>query len=152
MKHFVKNVIDKLPTIQARKKNFDRLRIELLAGIADDSKLKEVQSMEDAKNQNKIVEMLQNQEQLAAIGQLIEENKAGLLSNLMSKGNSTHEEDMEKLVGFMSEFQPAIMAIGNNDIERVREKVNDKVEEMKPSPEVKNPNSEQVSEEGKGVN
>ncbi|WP_265014980.1 hypothetical protein [Wolbachia endosymbiont (group B) of Camptogramma bilineatum] len=144
VKSFVKDVIDKLPTIQARENNFDRLRSELLAAIADNTKLKAGQSIEDANNQNKIVEMLRNQEQLAAIGQLIGENKAVLLSNLMSKGTSTHEEDMEKLVGFMSEFQPAIMAIGDNDIEKVREKVNEKVKEMKPSPEVKNPSSEQV--------
>ncbi|WP_395461277.1 glycine zipper family protein [Wolbachia endosymbiont (group B) of Ablattaria laevigata] len=144
VKSFVKDVIDKLPTIQARENNFDRLRSELLAAIADNTKLKAGQSIEDANNQNKIVEMLRNQEQLAAIGKLIGENKAGLLSNLMSKGTSTHEEDMEKLVGFMSEFQPAIMAIGDNDIEKVREKVNKKVKEMKPSPEVKNPSSEQV--------
>uniref|UniRef100_UPI00334012FB glycine zipper family protein n=1 Tax=Wolbachia endosymbiont (group B) of Pilophorus perplexus TaxID=3066160 RepID=UPI00334012FB len=144
VKSFVKDVIDKLPTIQPRENNFDRLRSELLAAIADNTKLKAGQSIEDANNQNKIVEMLRNQEQLAAIGQLIGENKAVLLSNLMSKGTSTHEEDMEKLVGFMSEFQPAIMAIGDNDIEKVREKVNEKVKEMKPSPEVKNPSSEQV--------
>ncbi|WP_265030729.1 glycine zipper family protein [Wolbachia endosymbiont (group B) of Athalia cordata] len=144
VKSFVKDVIDKLPTIQARENNFDRLRSELLVAIADNTKLKAGQSIEDANNQNKIVEMLRNQEQLAAIGKLIGGNKADLLSNLMSKGTSTHEEDMEKLVGFMSEFQPAIMAIGDNDIEKVREKVNEKVKEMKPSSKVKESNSEQV--------
>lgn len=98
----------------------------------------------------KIIGMLQNQKQLAAIGQLIGENKAGLLNNLISKGASTHEEDKKKFVGFMEDFYPIIMAIGS-DIEEVERKVNEKVKEMKPSPEVKNPSSERVSEEGKGV-
>ena len=156
VKSFVKDVVDKLPTILARENNFDRLRSELLAGIADDSKLKAGQSMEDAKNQNKIVEMLRNEDQQSAIQELV---KNGTIQNfseadmirLLEKGLSTHEEDMQKLLDLMKDFLPEIMAIGS-DIEEVERKVNEKVKEMKPSPEVKNPSSERVSEEGKGVN
>lgn len=156
VKSFVKDVIDKLPTIQARENNFDRLRSELLAGIADDSKLKAGQSIEDAKNQNKIVEMLQNKEQLMAIKELV---KGGTIQNFseddmskrLNKGLSTHLDDQGVLEELMEKFQPEIMAIGDNDIEKVREKVKEKAQKMKPSPEVKNPNLEQVNEKEKGV-
>lgn len=167
VKSFVKNIIDKLPTIQARESNFDRLLRELLTGIADDSKLKEGQSVENAKNQNKIVEMLQNQKQKSAIQKLVEDGDIKEFSEkdmerLLQKGLSTHREDMEKpqdkkepekkdFSTLMDEFQSAIMKFGNDDIEKVIEKVNKKVQEMRPSPEVKNPSSERVNEEGKGV-
>ncbi|WP_425386125.1 hypothetical protein [Wolbachia endosymbiont (group A) of Barypeithes pellucidus] len=147
VKSSYKDLIDKLPTVQARENNFDRLYRDLLVGIADNSKLKAEQSVEDAQNEKKIVEMLQNKEQLAAIGQLIGEDNADLLNNLMSKGTSTHEEDMEKLVDFMSEFQPAIMAIGSN-ITEVEQKVNEKAQEMKPDSQVDSPSPERVSGEG----
>ncbi|WP_265041013.1 hypothetical protein [Wolbachia endosymbiont (group A) of Calamotropha paludella] len=98
-------------------------------------------------NEIKIIKMLQNQEQLAAIRQLIREDKAGLLNNLMSKGTSTHEEDMEKLVDFMSEFQPAIMAIGS-DIKEVEQKVNKKAQEMKPNSHLGISSAARVSEGG----
>ncbi|MDE5058888.1 MULTISPECIES: hypothetical protein [Wolbachia] len=64
----------------------------------------------------------------------------------MSKGTSTHEEDMEKLVGFMSEFQSKIMAIGEGKIEEVEKMVNDKVNQMKsPVPQLDSPSSERAS-------
>lgn len=55
---------------------------------------------------------------------------------------------MEKLVDFMSEFQPAIMAIGNNEINEVEQKVNEKAQEMKPDSQVDSPSPERVSGEG----
>lgn len=64
----------------------------------------------------------------------------------MSKGTSTHEEDMEKLVDFMSEFQPKIMAIGS-DIKEVEQKVNEKAQEMKPDSQLGSSSAERVSEE-----
>ncbi|WP_353269736.1 glycine zipper family protein [Wolbachia endosymbiont (group A) of Myopa testacea] len=145
VKSFVKNVIDKLPTIQDRNKNFYKLHQELsqlaLQTGTEDNKIKNIQ------DKAKVIEMLQNQEQLAAIGQLIGEDKAGLLNNLMSKGTSTHEEDMEKLVDFMSEFQPAIMAIGS-EIKEVEQKVNEKAQEIKPDSQLGSSSAERVSEEG----
>ncbi|MBS9531403.1 MULTISPECIES: phage tail tape measure protein [unclassified Wolbachia] len=140
VKSFVKDVIDKLPTIQDRENNFEKLISNLMEKNLEADEGKRTMFS----NEIKIIKMLRNQEQLAAIGQLIGEDKAGLLNNLISKGTSTHEEDMQKLLDLMKDFQPAIMAIGDNDIEKVREKVNEKVKEMKPSPEVKNPSSEQV--------
>ncbi|WP_374699657.1 glycine zipper family protein [Wolbachia endosymbiont (group A) of Limnophora tigrina] len=146
VKSFVKDVIDKLPTIQARENNFGKLISNLMEkNLEADEGKKTILNNETIK----IIKMLQNQEQLAAIGQLIGEDKADLLNNLISKGTSTHEEDMKKLVDFMSEFQPTIMDIGS-DIEEVERKVNDKVKTVKPGPEVKNPSAARVSEEGKG--
>ncbi|WP_447933051.1 hypothetical protein [Wolbachia endosymbiont of Dactylopius coccus] len=68
-------------------------------------------------------------------------------SYFLSTEPSTHEEDMEKLVGFMSEFQPKIMAIGS-DIKEVEQKVNEKAQEMKPDSQVDSPSPERVSGEG----
>ncbi|MFP3027094.1 MAG: glycine zipper family protein [Wolbachia sp.] len=128
VKSFVKDVIDKLPTIQARENNFDRLRSELLAGIADNSKLKVKQIVEDAKNQNKIVEMLLNEEKRSAIRELVKDGtiqnfSEDDMSKLLEKGLSTHEEDMQKLLDLMKDFLPAIMAIGNNKIEEVKKRL-----------------------------
>lgn len=143
VKSFVKNIIDKLPEVQRRENNFEKLISNLMKkNLEPDEGERTMLS-----NEIKIIKMLQNQEQLAAIGQLIGEDKADLLNNLMSKGTSTHEEDMEKLVGFMSEFQPAIMAI-DNDIKEVEQKVNEKAQEMKPDSQLGSPSPKRVSEEG----
>uniref|UniRef100_A0A3B0JGP5 Uncharacterized protein n=1 Tax=Wolbachia endosymbiont of Aleurodicus floccissimus TaxID=2152762 RepID=A0A3B0JGP5_9RICK len=144
-----KDLLDIFPTIKARENNFDRLRSELLTGIADDSKLKEGQSVENAKNQNKIVEMLRNQEQKSAIQELVKDGTIknfleADMSRLLEKGFSTHESDEQSLKELMEKFQPAIMAIGNNKIEEVEKKVNEKVAAMKPSSKVKESHSEQV--------
>ncbi|MFJ5423775.1 hypothetical protein [Wolbachia endosymbiont of Drosophila barbarae] len=118
VKSSYKDLIDKLPEVQRRENNFEKLISNLMEkNLEADEGERTMLS-----NEIKIIKMLQNQEQLAAIRQLIREDKAGLLNNLMSKGTSTHEEDMEKLVDFMSEFQPAIMAIGS-DIKEVEQKV-----------------------------
>ncbi|QJT94363.1 glycine zipper family protein [Wolbachia endosymbiont of Diaphorina citri] len=153
VKSFVKDFIDKFPTIQARENNFGKLISNLRKQVlkAND------EERTILKNKVQIIEMLQNEGQRSAIQELVKDREIKEFSKqnmnkLLEKGISTHEEDREKLVGFMSEFQPAIMAIGDNDIEKVREKVNEKVKQMKPSPEVKNPSSERVSEEGKEMN
>ncbi len=70
----------------------------------------------------------------------------------LEKGLSTHEEDMQKLLDLMKNFLHAIMDSGNNKIEKVEKIVGDKVKQMEPNSEVKNPSSERVSEERKGVN
>ncbi|MFP3014866.1 MAG: hypothetical protein ACEY3B_00875 [Wolbachia sp.] len=143
VKSSYKDLIDKLPEVQRRENNFEKLISNLMEkNLEADEEERTMLS-----NEIKIIKMLQNQEQLAAIGQLIREDKAGLLNNLMSKGTSTHEEDMEKLVDFMSEFQPAIMAIGS-DIKEVEQKVNEKTQEIKPDSQLGSSNAERVSEEG----
>ncbi|WP_264704535.1 glycine zipper family protein [Wolbachia endosymbiont (group B) of Apotomis betuletana] len=143
VKSFVKDVIDKLPTIQARENNFEKLISNLMEKNLEADEGKRTM----LSNEIKIIKMLQNQEQLAAIGQLIGEDKAGLLNNLISKGTSTHEEDMQKLLDLMKDFQPAIMAIGS-DIEDVEKKVNEKVHEVNPRTKLGIPATEQISGEG----
>ncbi|WP_265034450.1 MULTISPECIES: hypothetical protein [unclassified Wolbachia] len=144
VKSSYKDLIDRLPEVQRRENNFEKLISNLMEkNLEADEGERTMLS-----NEIKIIKMLQNQEQLAAIGQLIGEDNADLLNNLMSKGTSTHEEDMEKLVDFMSEFQPAIMAIGNNEINEVEQKVNEKAQEMKPDSQVDSPSPERVSGEG----
>jgi len=143
VKSSYKDLIDKLPEVQRRENNFEKLISNLMEkNLEADEGERTMLS-----NEIKIIKMLQNQEQLAAIGQLIGEDKAGLLNNLMSKGTSTHEEDMEKLVDFMSEFQPAIMAIGS-DIKEVEQKVNEKAQEIKPDSQLGSSSAERVSEKG----
>ncbi|UVW84337.1 hypothetical protein [Wolbachia endosymbiont of Aedes albopictus] len=143
VKSSYKDLIDKLPEVQRRENNFEKLISNLMEkNLEADEGERTMLS-----NEIKIIKMLQNQEQLAAIRQLIREDKAGLLNNLMSKGTSTHEEDMEKFVDFMSEFQPAIMAIGS-DIKEVEQKVNEKAQEIKPDSQLGSSNAERVSEEG----
>lgn len=143
VKSSYKDLIDKLPEVQRRENNFEKLISNLMEkNLEADEGERTMLS-----NEIKIIKMLQNQEQLTAIGQLIGEDKAGLLNNLMSKGTSTHKEDMEKLVDFMSEFQPAIMAIGS-DIKEVEQKVNEKVQEIKPDSQLGSSSAERVSEEG----
>ncbi|WP_341811856.1 hypothetical protein [Wolbachia endosymbiont (group A) of Conops quadrifasciatus] len=143
VKSSYKDLIDKLPEVQRRENNFEKLISNLMEkNLEADEGERTMLS-----NEIKIIKMLQNQEQLAAIGQLIGEDKVGLLNNLMSKGTSTHEEDMEKLVDFMSEFQPAIMAIGNDEIEEVEKMVNEKAQKVEPSSQIDSPSPEQASTE-----
>ncbi|WP_264336419.1 MULTISPECIES: hypothetical protein [unclassified Wolbachia] len=150
VKSFVKDVID---AFAWEKTNFSRLQKEFIRDMVystDDEKSKEV------KNKIRIIEMLKNKEQRSAIKGLIEDGiikkfSEENMTKLVEKGDSTHKEDMEKLPSLMQDFLPEIMAIGNN-IEDVEKKVNEKVEAMKPDSKVKNPNSERVSGEGKGVN
>ncbi|WP_341821198.1 glycine zipper family protein [Wolbachia endosymbiont (group A) of Myopa testacea] len=151
VKSFVKNVIDKLPTIQDRNKNFYKLHQELsqlaLQTGTEDNKIKNIQ------DKAKVIEMLQNEEQQLAIKKLVEEEVIQNFSKedmkkLVEKGNSTHEEDMKVLDDLINKFQPAIMAIGNDEIEEVEQKVNEKAQEIKPDSQLGSSSAERVSEEG----
>ncbi len=82
VKSSYKDLIDKLPEVQRRENNFEKLISNLMEkNLEADERERTMLS-----NEIKTIKMLQNQEQLAAIGQLIGEDKAGLLNNLMSKG------------------------------------------------------------------
>lgn len=147
VKSFVKDVIDKLPTIQDRDKNFYKLYQELSQLLLQPGK--EGSEIKNIQDKAQIIEMLRNEGQQSAIQELVKNGtiqkfSGDDMSRLLNKGLSTHLDDQGVLKELMEKFQPAIMAIGDNDIEKVREKVNEKVKEMKPSPEVKNPSSEQV--------
>ncbi|WP_265024856.1 MULTISPECIES: hypothetical protein [unclassified Wolbachia] len=159
VKSLVKDVIDKLPTFQARKNNFSRLEIntnESLNNVTSkgqkDDKNKEY--IKDFSDNIAILNMLQDQKKRSAIQELVENGTIKNFSKddmtkLLKKGLSTHEEDMQKLPNLMKDFLPAIMASGNNEIEKVEEIVNKKVEEMKPYSQVENVSLKQ-GKEGKG--
>ncbi|BET30259.1 MAG: hypothetical protein ABS251_00215 [Wolbachia endosymbiont of Ephestia elutella] len=151
VKSFVKDVIDELTW---EKINFSRLEKEFI----DDMVYPEnAEKSKEAQNKIRIIKMLKNEEQRSAIQELV---KNGTIQNFseadmirfLEKGLSTHEEDMQKLLDLMKNFLPAIMDSGNNKIEKVEKIVGDKVKQMEPNSEVKNPSSERVSEERKGVN
>lgn len=153
VKSFVKDVIDKLPTIQARENNFGKL----ISNLTEQGLKANDEERTILDNKVKIIEMLRNQEQKSAIQELVKDGTIknfleADMSRLLEKGFSTHESDEQSLKELMEKFQPAIMAIGNNEIEEVEKKVNEKVAAMKPSPKVENPSSERVSGEEKGVN
>ncbi|WP_264687298.1 hypothetical protein [Wolbachia endosymbiont (group B) of Pararge aegeria] len=151
MKSFVKDVIDELTW---EKINFSRLEKEFI----DDMVYPEnAEKSKEAQNKIRIIKMLKNEEQRSAIQELVKNGNIQNFSEadmirLLEKGLSTHEEDMQKLLNLMEDFLPAIMDSGNNKIEKVEKIVGDKVKQMEPNSEVKNPSSERVSEERKGVN
>ncbi len=151
MKSFVKDVVNELTW---KKTNFSKLEKKFIHDMVcptDDEKSKEAQ------NKIRIIKMLQNKGQQSAIQELV---KNGIIKNfskddmskLLRKGLSTHEEDMQKLLNLMKDFLPAIMAIGNNKIEEVEKKVNEKVQKIEPSPKLDSSSAERVSEGGKEVN
>lgn len=154
VKSLLKDVVDKLPTIQDRDKNFYKLRQELSQLLLQPGK--EGSEIKNIQDKAQIIEMLRNEGQQSAIQELV---KNGTIQNfseddmsrLLNKGLSTHLDDQGVLKEFMEKFQPEIMAIGDNDIEKVREKVNEKVKEMKPYSQVENVSLKQ-GKEGKGVN
>ncbi|WP_353276849.1 glycine zipper family protein [Wolbachia endosymbiont (group B) of Villa cingulata] len=151
VKSFVKDVIDKLPTIQDRDKNFYKLYQKLsqlaLQSGTEGSEIKNIQ------DKAKVIEMLRNEGQQSAIQELV---KNGTIQNfseddmsrLLNKGLGTHLDDQRVLEELMEKFQPEIMAIGEGKIEKVEEIINEKVAAMKPYSQVDSPSSEQVSEEG----
>lgn len=159
---FVKNIIDKFPTIKAREKNFDKFKNELSVRIMEIFTAQKREGIGEDETQDnlfamlKVVKMLQNEGQRSAIQDLV---KNGTIKNfleanmtrLLEKGLSTHEEDMQKLRDLMKDFLPAIMAIGNNKIEEVEKIVDKRDEKTEPDSKVDSPSPEQVSEEGKGV-
>ncbi|MDG7053672.1 MAG: hypothetical protein LKM45_07500, partial [Wolbachia endosymbiont of Alcedoecus sp.] len=102
IKSFVKDLIDKLPTVQARENNFGRLHEKLFQSIISE-KEGETKSVRDKAI---VIKMLQNEGQRSAIKELI---KDGTIQNssedemkrLMEKGLSTHETDMKALEELM---------------------------------------------------
>ena len=100
VKSFVKDVIDKLPTIQDRDKNFYKLYQELsqlvLQPGTEGSEIKNIQ------DKAKVIEMLQNQEQKSAIQELVKDRiienfPKEKMARLIAKGESTHIEDKKEL-------------------------------------------------------
>ncbi|WP_264730334.1 hypothetical protein [Wolbachia endosymbiont (group B) of Episyrphus balteatus] len=155
VKSSYKDLIDKLPIIQARENNFDKFKNDLSGRIIEiDTAQKregigEDETKNNLSNNLKMVKMLQNKEQLMAIKELIKDGTIKKfseddMSKLLEKGTSTHLDDQKPFDDLIDKLQSAIMPIGNNKIEEVEKIVDDKVKGMKPSPEVKNPSSEQV--------
>ncbi|MDR1139203.1 MAG: glycine zipper family protein [Rickettsiales bacterium] len=148
VKSLVKDLIDKLPTIQKRENNFAKLKSDLLE--QHHHKSAEEEKKTTLNNKIEIIRMLQDKDQQSAIEKLVEEEEIKFpeMKKLIEKGDSTHVDDMDKLKDFMDDFLPKIMAIGEGRIEKVEEKVNEKVKEMKPpGSTVKNPSSELASPE-----
>ncbi|WP_343289404.1 glycine zipper family protein [Wolbachia endosymbiont of Encarsia formosa] len=151
VKSFVKDVID---AFAWEKTNFSRLQKQFVRDMVystDNEKSKEAQ------NKIRIIEILKNEEQRSAIKGLIEDGiiqdfSEKDMTKLVEKGDSTHKEDMQKLLSLMQDFLPAIMVIGEGKIEKVEEIISEKAQKVKPSPKVENPSSERVSGEEKGVN
>jgi len=151
VKSFVKDVIDELTW---EKTNFSRLEKGFIYDMVYPANAEE---SKEAQNKIRIIEILKNEEQRSAIKGLIED---GIIQNfsekdmtkLVEKGDSTHKEDMQKLLSLMQDFLPAIMAIGEGKIEKVEEIISEKAQKVKPSPKVENPSSERVSGEEKEVN
>lgn len=135
VKSFVKDVIDKLPTIQARENNFGKL----ISNLTEQGLRANDEERTIPNNKVKIIEMLRNEEQRSAIRELVKDRDIKEfvekdMERLLQKGLSTHESDEQSLKELMEKFQPAIMAIGNNKIEEVEKKVNEKVKKIEPSP------------------
>jgi hypothetical protein len=151
IKSFVKDLIDKLPTFQARENNFGRLHGELSKFIRDNLESKEDAKVKDARDKAIVIEMLQDKDQRSAIEKLVEGEEIKDfpkedMKRLVDKGLSTHETDKEALEKLMDDFLPKIMAIGS-DIKEVEKKVNEKVQ--KPLTEMKATSHKQVvSKEG----
>ncbi|MDR3132111.1 MAG: glycine zipper family protein [Rickettsiales bacterium] len=151
IKSLVKDLIDKLPTFQARENNFSKLREDLLQGITGYDVSKESEKIKDAQDKVKVIKMLQSEGQRSAIKELI---KDGTIQNfsedemkrLIEKGLSTHETDKKALEELMDDFLPKIMAIGEDKIEEVEKKVNEKVEQMKPPSAIDNPSFEPLED------
>ncbi|WGJ62367.1 glycine zipper family protein [Wolbachia endosymbiont of Frankliniella intonsa] len=145
VKSFVKDVIDKLPTIQARENNFRKL----ISNLTEKGLRANGEERTILDNKVKIIEMLRNQEQKSAIQELVKDGDIKEFSKkdmerLLQKGLSTHLDDQKPFDDLIDKFQPAIMKFGNDKIEELEKKVNEKVAAMKPSSKVKESNSEQV--------
>ncbi|WCR58713.1 MAG: hypothetical protein PG978_000127 [Wolbachia endosymbiont of Ctenocephalides felis wCfeF] len=142
IKSLVKNFIDKLPTIQARENNFGRLRKELSKSIIGASGSEKEGEVKSARDKAIVIEMLQDEGQRWAIKELVKKEEIKDFSKedlekLIGKGDSTHVEDMDKLKGFMDNFLPKIMEIGEGKIEEVKKKVNEKAYEAVPPSKMK---------------
>lgn len=140
----MKDVIDKLPTIQARENNFGKLISNLTKqGLKANEEERTILD-----NKVKIIEMLRNKEQLMAIKKLVKDRtiqnfSKDDMSRLLEKGLSTHESDEKALEDSIDKLKDAITA-DSKTVEDFIQEVNNKAKEMKPSSKVKESNSEQV--------
>ncbi|WP_246433104.1 hypothetical protein [Wolbachia endosymbiont of Spodoptera picta] len=140
----MKDVIDKLPTIQARENNFGKLISNLTKqGLKANEEERTILD-----NKVKIIEMLRNKEQLMAIKKLVKDRtiqnfSRDDMSRLLEKGLSTHESDEKALEDSIDKLKDAITA-DSKTVEDFIQEVNNKAKEMKPSSKVKESNSEQV--------
>ncbi|RDD34788.1 hypothetical protein Wcon_01121 [Wolbachia endosymbiont of Cylisticus convexus] len=149
VKSLYKDLIDKLPTVQARENNFEKLKNDLMKQHYKNANQEEKTTLD---NKLKIVEMLQNEEQRSAIKELVKDGTIQNfleddMSRLMNKGLSTHLDDQEALGDLIDKFQPKIMAIGS-DIKEVEQKVNKKAQEIKPDSQLGSSSAERVREGG----
>ncbi|WP_250778268.1 glycine zipper family protein [Wolbachia pipientis] len=111
IKSFVKDLIDKLPTVQARENNFGRLHEKLFQSIIYASGSEKEGEAKSARDKAIVIKMLQNEGQRSAIKELI---KDGTIQNfsedemkrLIEKGLSTHETDKKALEELMDDFPP----------------------------------------------
>ncbi|MFL3876711.1 hypothetical protein wTkk_000631 [Wolbachia endosymbiont of Trichogramma kaykai] len=98
VKSFVKDVIDKLTTIQARENNFGKL----ISNLTKQGHKANEEERTILDHKVKIIEMLQNKEQLMAIKELVKDRtiqnfSKDDMSRLLEKGLSTHESDEKAL-------------------------------------------------------
>lgn len=144
VKSFVKDVIDKLPTIQARENNFGKL----ISNLTEQGLRANGEERTILDNKVKIIEMLRNEEQRSAIRKLVKDGDIKEFSKkdmerLLQKGLSTHESDKEALEDSIEELKAAITS-DSKTVEDFIQEVNNKAKGMKPSSKVKESNSEQV--------
>jgi vacuolar-type H+-ATPase subunit F/Vma7 len=152
VKSFVKDLIDKLPTFQARENNFAKLNSNLLEQYRKSTG----EEQTELNNKIEIIKMLQDKDQRSAIEKLVEEEEIKGFSRedmkrLIEKGLSTHEIDKKALEELVDKFQPAIMFIGEDSVEKVKEKVNEKVKKTKPPYAINSPSSKKVEDPEKGI-
>lgn len=104
VKSSYKDLIDKLPTIQARENNFDKFKNNLSGRIIEiGTAQKREETGEDETKNNlsnmlEVVKILQNKEQLMAIKELVKDGtiqnfSEDDMSRLLEKGLSTHLDD-----------------------------------------------------------
>ncbi|KLT21967.1 hypothetical protein wVul_1712 [Wolbachia endosymbiont of Armadillidium vulgare str. wVulC] len=157
VKSSYKDLIDKLPTIQARENNFDKFKNNLSGRIIKiGTAQKREETGEDETKNNlssmlEIVKILQKKEQLMAIKELVKDGtiqnfSEDDMSRLLEKGLSTHLDDRDAFDDLINKFQSAIMAIGS-DIKEVEQKVNEKAQEIKPDSQLGSSSAERLSEE-----
>ncbi|MFT4313683.1 MAG: glycine zipper family protein [Wolbachia pipientis] len=153
---FINHVRDEMPEFKTGEKCIENLyttslrkREELKESKENESKENEIDKLDET---IEIIKMLRDENQSSAIEELMKEGnipKFEEMEKLLSKGNRNLKLYMETFKGLFDKFKDAILT--NEGLDNLKKKVNKKVQEMRPSPEVENPSSERVNEEGKGV-
>ncbi|WP_179949522.1 glycine zipper family protein [Wolbachia endosymbiont of Leptopilina clavipes] len=126
VKSFVKDVIDKLPTIQARENNFGKL----ISNVTKQDLKATGEERTILDNKVKIIEMLRNEEQRSAIRELVKDGDIKEFSEkdmerLLQKGLSTHESDEKALEDSIEELKAAITS-DSKTVEDFIQEVNNK--------------------------